>query len=58
MKAHVYKIIAETVAYVEADSSAEAKAKFYEGESSLDDTEIKGMTELSQSEYQELLQIL
>ena len=55
MAMHVYKIVAETVAYVEARTLSEAKKIFDDGMSDLEDTVITEAKEISQEEYEEIL---
>ena len=52
---HVYKIVAETVAYVEAQTLSEAKEIFDDGMADLEETVITAATEISQKEYEEIL---
>ena len=52
---HVYKIVAETVAFVEAETLSEAKKLFDDGMSDLEDTVITEAKEISQEEYEEIL---
>ena len=52
---HVYKIVAETVAYVEARTLSEAKETFDDGMSDIEDTVITEAKEISQEEYEEIL---
>ena len=55
MAMHVYKIVAETVAYVEARTLSEAKETFDDGMSDIEDTVITEAKEISQEEYEEIL---
>ena len=52
---HVYKIVAETIAYVEAQTLSEAKEMFDDGMSDLEETVITAATEISEKEYEEIL---
>lgn len=55
MAMHVYKIVAETIAYVEAQTLSEAKEMFDDGMSDLEETVITAATEISEKEYEEIL---
>ena len=55
MAMHVYKIVAETIAYVEARTLSEAKEMFDNGMSDLEETVVTEATEISQQEYEEIL---
>ena len=54
---YVYRIIAETVAYVEADSRSEAESRYLDGMAELEDTEIKEAIQFSEKEFNEILDI-
>lgn len=55
MAIHVYKIVAETIAYVEAETLSSAKEMFDDGMSDLEETVVTEATEISQKEYEEIL---
>lgn len=55
MVMHVYKIVAETIAYVEAQTLSEAKEMFDDGMADLEETVITAATEISEKEYEEIL---
>ena len=52
---YVYRMVVETVAYVEADSRSEAESKYFDGMAELEDTEIKEAIQLSEKEFSEIL---